>query len=102
MKNLLEFILIHIVTNPDAIVVEETEQDGEMLYSIRVHADDIGRVIGKSGHVIQSIRTIAKVRAMKEGTRIRIVLVEDAVEPGEAAPEAEVEAEAPANTPVEA
>lgn len=77
MKNLLEFILIHIVTNPDAIVVEETEQEGEMVYTIRVHQDDIGRVIGKSGHVIQAIRTLAKVRAIKEGTRIRIILEDD-------------------------
>ncbi|HZZ98839.1 MAG TPA: KH domain-containing protein [Candidatus Saccharimonadia bacterium] len=78
MKNLLEFILIHLVNNPDDIRVDEMEQDGEFIYSIHVNQEDIGRVIGKSGHVIQAVRTIAKVRAMKEGTRIRIILEEDA------------------------
>lgn len=77
MKNLLEFILIHLVNNPEDIRVEESEQDGEMIYSLHVHQEDIGRVIGKSGHVIQAIRTLAKVRAMKEGTRIRVILQEE-------------------------
>jgi predicted RNA-binding protein YlqC (UPF0109 family) len=78
MKNLLEFILIHLVNNPDDIRVEESEENGEFVYRIRVNPEDIGRVIGKSGHVIQAVRTIAKVRAMKEGTHIRIILEEDA------------------------
>jgi predicted RNA-binding protein YlqC (UPF0109 family) len=81
MKNLLEFILIHIVTYPDDVRVDEQEQEQETVYTIHVHADDLGRVIGKHGNIIQSIRSIAKVRAMKEQKRIRIVVDEPAEKP---------------------
>lgn len=76
MKNLLEFMLIHIVTFPDDVSVAESEGEGETVYTISVNPADLGRVIGKRGNIIQSIRSIAKVRAMKEHTRIRIIVDE--------------------------
>lgn len=79
MKNLLEFILIHLVSHPDDILVEETVTDGQNVYAISVHPEDIGRVIGKNGNIIQAIRSIAKVRAMKEHQLIRIVVKEPEV-----------------------
>lgn len=72
MKNLLEFILIHIVTFPDDVRIDEIEGEGETVYLITVNQEDLGRVIGRQGNIIQSIRSIAKVRAMKEHKRIRI------------------------------
>lgn len=77
MKNLLEFLLIHIVNHPEDVAVEEVLGENEDLYLISVHAEDVGRVIGKSGNVIQAIRSIAKVRAMKEHRKIRITLKEE-------------------------
>jgi len=76
MKNLLEHILIHLVSHPEDILVEETEEDGQFLYHISVHAEDIGKIIGRNGNVIQAIRTLAKVRAMKENKLIRIFVNE--------------------------
>lgn len=76
MKNLLEFMLIHIVTFPDDVSVDELEGAGETVYTISVNPADLGRVIGKRGNIIQSIRSIAKVRAMKEHTRIRVIVDE--------------------------
>lgn len=76
MKNLLEFILIHIATYPDDVRVEESEGEGETVYTITVNQEDLGRVIGKHGNIIQSIRSIAKVRAMKEHKRIRVIVNE--------------------------
>ena len=72
MKNLLEFILINIVTFPDDVRIDEIEGEGETVYLITVNQEDLGRVIGRQGNIIQSIRSIAKVRAMKEHKRIRI------------------------------
>ena len=72
MKNLLEYILIHLVENPEEVRVEETEQDGVFYYAIHVHPDDTGRVIGKKGSIINAIRNIAKVRAVREGIHVQI------------------------------
>lgn len=77
MKNLLEFIIIHIVTHPEDVHIDETPDDQGVVYTINVNPEDIGRVIGKGGSVIHSIRNIGKIRALKEGIRAKIVLADD-------------------------
>jgi len=77
MKNLLEFLLIHLCHHPEDVQVEEVVGDRETQYILHVHAEDMGRVIGKNGSIIQAIRSIAKVRAIKEGIHANIILAED-------------------------
>jgi predicted RNA-binding protein YlqC (UPF0109 family) len=79
MKNLLEFLLIHLVNHPEDVVVEETQLDTHIEYTLHVHQEDMGRIIGKQGSVIDAIRKIARVRAMKEGTRISVNVAEATV-----------------------
>jgi predicted RNA-binding protein YlqC (UPF0109 family) len=76
MKNLLEFILIHLVDHPEDVSIEETTDDRGTLFVLHVNPEDIGRVIGKGGSVIHSIRNIAKIRAVKEGIQANVTLAE--------------------------
>jgi len=77
MKSLLEFILNHIVDHPEDVLVEESEDEQGFTYTITVNPEDMGKVIGKNGRIIQSIRNLAKVRAVKENIRAYITLAED-------------------------
>jgi len=72
MKSLLEFLLINLVTNPDAVSVEQLEEGTTDVYILKVDPDDTGRVIGKNGKIIDAIRTIARVRAVKEQRHILV------------------------------
>lgn len=76
MKNLLEFLLLHLVDNPEDILIEEVEEETQTRFIIHVHPDDMGKVIGKRGAVIEAIRKISKVRAVKEGIRAYVSVAE--------------------------
>jgi predicted RNA-binding protein YlqC (UPF0109 family) len=77
MKELLEYILKLIVSHPKEIKIEEqTVGEYSFQYLISAHQDDIGKIIGKEGKIIQAIRNVAKVMAIKEGKQVRIEIKE--------------------------
>lgn len=77
MKSLLEFILLRMVEHPEDVVVSQSEEMDLTVYSIKLHPEDIGRVIGRGGVVIKAIRKLAQVRAVKDHLRVRVVIQED-------------------------
>lgn len=77
MKDTLSYILISLVDNPDAVEVEETDDNGITNFTVKVAKEDMGRIIGKEGKVIRSIRNVMKVKAIKENKRINISLSEN-------------------------
>lgn len=77
MKNLLEFILANITTKPEAVVVEELQEDGSIHFTITVDPSDVGRVIGKEGKIIKAIRSIMRVAAIQKGERVRVSVLSD-------------------------
>lgn len=76
MKETLTYILQAIVDNPDAVLVEEQDEEGTIHFTVTVAKEDMGKVIGKEGKVIRSIRNVMKIRAIKEDKRINITLAE--------------------------
>ena len=92
MKEFIEYILNQIVSKPDEIEVNEVTQNGLTVYEINVHEDDMGLVIGKNGRTIRSIRSLIKSKAIKDGVRIRVELIETG-EPPEQKPETETSEE---------
>uniref|UniRef100_A0A7C5UVX6 KH domain-containing protein n=1 Tax=candidate division CPR3 bacterium TaxID=2268181 RepID=A0A7C5UVX6_UNCC3 len=60
MKELLEYIVKGIVTNPHKVKIEEVE-DG---IKIKVDKEDKGKIIGKNGRVINAIRIILSIQKM--------------------------------------
>jgi predicted RNA-binding protein YlqC (UPF0109 family) len=59
MKEFIEYIVKQLVDNPDKVIVEETTSD-EQTIELRLKLDksDIGKVIGKKGQNITSLRTL--------------------------------------------
>jgi len=77
MKSLLEFILLRMVEHPEDLEITEVDEMGLTVFKLKLHPDDIGRVIGRGGNVIKAIRKLSQVRAVKEHLRVRVVLQED-------------------------
>jgi predicted RNA-binding protein YlqC (UPF0109 family) len=75
MKELLEYIVKAIVVEPDQVIItEETSAEG-LLIKLEVADGDKGRVIGREGRVAQAMRTLLRVKAAKEETRVRLEIV---------------------------
>ena len=79
MKQLIEYIVSNIVNHPESVVIteEQTEDKEATKYLIKVDPEDVGRVIGKQGKVIKSIRQIVRIAAIQKGTRAIVDLLED-------------------------
>jgi predicted RNA-binding protein YlqC (UPF0109 family) len=76
MTELLEFLVRALVEEPEAVVVEELEEDGDLIYEITVAEGDLGRVIGKGGRVANAIRTIAKAAAVRLDRRVIVDILD--------------------------
>jgi predicted RNA-binding protein YlqC (UPF0109 family) len=76
MTELLEFLVKALVEEPEAVVVEEMEEDGDLVYEITVADGDLGRVIGKGGRVANAIRTIAKAAAVRIDRRVIVDILD--------------------------
>lgn len=76
MTELLEFLVRALVEDPAAVVVEELEEDGTLVYEISVAEGDLGRVIGKGGRVANAIRTVAKAAAVRLDRRVIVDILD--------------------------
>jgi predicted RNA-binding protein YlqC (UPF0109 family) len=76
MTELLEFLVRALVEDPGAVVVEELEEDGDLVYEITVAEGDLGRVIGKGGRIANAIRTIAKAAAVRLDRRVIVDILD--------------------------
>ena len=76
MTELLEFLVRALVEDPDAVEVEELEEEGDLVYEISVAEDDLGRVIGKGGRVANAIRTVAKAAAVRLDRRVMVEILD--------------------------
>jgi len=76
MKEFIEYIAKSLVDNPDEVQVRELGGGSKIRVELSVAKDDMGRVIGKGGKVANSIRTLLRVAAEKEGKQATLDVVE--------------------------
>jgi uncharacterized protein len=66
-RAVLEFIVQQVVDDPDSVQVDVSEGSRGVRLEVRVAPGDMGRVIGKRGRVANSIRTVVRAAAAREG-----------------------------------
>ena len=76
MKELIDLISKKLVEHPDDVEVRLIESDEGEAYELRVHQDDMGRVIGKNGRVAKAVRTLLNSAAAKRDIRVSLEIVE--------------------------
>ena len=70
MKELVEVIAKSLVDHPEEISVTEEETENVITVTLKVAADDMGKVIGKSGRIAKSIRTVVSAASAKSDKKV--------------------------------
>ena len=72
MKELLETIARSLVQFPDDVKVTEENKDGEIVLTLSVNEQDMGKVIGRSGRIAKAIRSVMSAAASKADVKVSV------------------------------
>ena len=75
-KELIEYLVISLVDNKDAVVLTEAKEETKTVITVKVDSKDMGRVIGKDGRIIKSIREIVRAYSAKNNDKV-VVNIEE-------------------------
>lgn len=71
LVTLTETIIKKIVSDPESVSVKEfvSSEDDTIQIEVLISSDDMGKVIGKNGKIINSIRTIVQASSSLEDNK---------------------------------
>ena len=76
MAEFLLEVVRRFVEEPGAVSVEELERGGDAVLRLTVAESDRGKVIGRQGRIIRSLRTLARAGGAREGKRYLLEIAE--------------------------
>jgi uncharacterized protein len=77
MAELVAELARRLVDEPDAVRVEEIEEDdGTLVLELYVAEGDIGKVIGRQGRLARALRTIVRAGGVEAGRRLQLEIVD--------------------------
>ena len=76
MKDLVLYIAKALVDNSDQVEVNEVAGEKATVIELKVAESDRGKIIGKEGRIIKSIRTIVNSGSAKKDKRATVEIIE--------------------------
>ena len=73
---LVEYLARRLVEKPDAVRVEEFDEDGDHVIELHVDGDDLGRVIGRGGRIARALRALVRAGGAHGDGRVLLDIVE--------------------------
>ena len=70
MEEFLDYLIKQIVTKPEEVKIEKEEKDGQLFFTVEVAQEDRGRLIGRGGNIINSLRHLLNIKAQKEDKQV--------------------------------
>ena len=76
MKEILETIINTLVSDKDAVSINQVDGEQSIIFEVKVAENDMGKIIGRQGTIAKSIRTIMKAVASKENKRVTVEFID--------------------------
>ncbi len=77
-QEFLEFVVKGLVDHPEEVKVSRVVDEMGVLLTLDLNAEDMGKVIGRSGNTAKAIRTLLRVVGMKHNARVNLKINEPA------------------------
>jgi len=72
---LVDYLIRSLVDDPEAVSIARTETAGGELFEVTVAADDVGKVIGRSGRIIKALRTLLRAAGSADGRHVDLEIL---------------------------
>ena len=72
IKEFVEYIVRSLVSNHEHILVNVREEQGTVTVNVNVAEEDMGRIIGRKGRTVNSIRSLLRVLGSERGMRVEL------------------------------
>jgi predicted RNA-binding protein YlqC (UPF0109 family) len=76
LAELLEDLARRLVDEPDAVRVEQVEEEGVLVLRLHVADADRGKVIGRQGRIARALRTVVRAGSAREQRRVQLEIVD--------------------------
>jgi len=73
---LISFVVINLVEHPDDVTVDVVVKQDRVVFQVRVHQEDLGKVIGKGGQTARALRTLLTAASAQTDQRVGLEIVE--------------------------
>jgi len=77
VKAMVEHIARALVDAPQAVVVDQFDDQGELVFELEVAPGDVGKVIGRQGSVVKAMRSLVRAIGNKQDRDFALEIVED-------------------------
>ena len=72
---LIDYLVRSLVDDVDAVAITRTETSGGELFQVSVAADDVGKIIGRSGRIVKALRTLMRTAGSVDGRNVDIEIL---------------------------
>lgn len=76
MKEFIEYLVKNLVDHPENVTVNCNQSDKGLVIQLRVAQEDVGKVVGRKGQTIKSLRTIVLSVCARLGQRVQLELID--------------------------
>jgi predicted RNA-binding protein YlqC (UPF0109 family) len=74
--SLVDYLARLLVDEPEAVSVDEVDQDGDLVLRLHVAEGDRGKIIGRNGRMVRALRTVVRASGAHEDRRVLLEIVE--------------------------
>jgi predicted RNA-binding protein YlqC (UPF0109 family) len=76
-RAVIAYVAPWLVDHPDELEIAEVGGENDsLILELSVHPEDVGKIIGKRGRIIRSLRAVARAAGHREGRSVSVEVVE--------------------------